>query len=71
MSGYAEMARDNARRDWLDKWVPSDDSKLKECPEEFRDQYRYTLARARCAEDRQFRLRTATKALRAVLREVE
>lgn len=50
MSGYSDMFKDEQQRVWLNQWVPLDDDKLDDCPESFRDQYRFTLARARCAE---------------------
>lgn len=48
MSGFSDTAKDHAQAQWIAKWVPEGDDEL---PDPTMEQYRYTLARARAAED--------------------
>jgi hypothetical protein len=52
MSGYGDMYKDEQQAKWLARWVPETKRKdLHDCPSGFIEQYRFTLARAREAEE--------------------
>jgi hypothetical protein len=73
MSGYSDRYRDQLQAEWLDRWVPRDDPHLAEAlaksPDDLREQYRFTLARARDAEAQLERHRSLFGAIGAALRD--
>lgn len=65
MSGYSEMAADQRRRDFLERWA-----KPETLPEMTPDTFRFNIARARAAEARVKELEEPLRGLLSALRKL-
>lgn len=63
MSSYSDMYKDIRQREFLERWVPSNE----ELPEPTAENLRWQIARARSSEDELKRIKSALQTLKKAL----